>query len=238
VTRDTVEPGSRWAFDEQVTEAFDDMLERSIPEHDIMRDLVFRVGRRFLKKNYHNLVADLGCSRGGALERFASPNLPDVGKIIGLEVSDPMIRSARSRFRPDQRVSIRNHDLRDGLPEDVDGASVILSVLTLQFTPIEHRQRIVRESYERLRPGGALLLVEKVLGDGAGIDSLMVAEYYDEKRRNGYTQEQIERKRLSLEGVLVPVTARWNEELLRRAGFADVDCFWRHLNFAGWLAVK
>jgi tRNA (cmo5U34)-methyltransferase len=43
---------------------------------------------------------------------------------------------------------------------------------------------------------------------------------------------------MSLEGVLVPVTARWNEELLHQEGFASVDCFWRHLNFAGWVAVK
>ena len=39
-------------------------------------------------------------------------------------------------------------------------------------------------------------------------------------------------------GVLVPVTAHWNEELLRQEGFTSVDCFWRHLNFAGWVAVK
>lgn len=45
---------------------------------------------------------------------------------------------------------------------------------------------------------------------------------------------------LALEGVLlVPVTARWNEDLLERAGFKAVDCFWRSLNyFAGWVAVK
>jgi tRNA (cmo5U34)-methyltransferase len=58
------------------------------------------------------------------------------------------------------------------------------------------------------------------------------------KRRRGYTNEQIDRKRLSLEGVLVPVTARWNEDLLRAAGFGEVDCFWRWMNFAGWVAVR
>ncbi|MGH3921557.1 MAG: hypothetical protein ACRDS1_01640 [Pseudonocardiaceae bacterium] len=50
-------------------------------------------------------------------------------------------------------------------------------------------------------------------------------------RRRGspadYTQEEIDRKRLSLEGVLVPVTAKWNVEMLRAAGFQQVDCFWR-----------
>jgi len=66
----------------------------------------------------------------------------------------------------------------------------------------------------------------------------MVDLYYDLKKSNGYSQEDIDRKRLSLEGVLVPVTAKWNEELLKNAGFSEVDCFWRHLSFAGWVAVK
>ena len=43
---------------------------------------------------------------------------------------------------------------------------------------------------------------------------------------------------VALEGVLVPVTASWNAELLRSAGFTDVDVFWRWLNFAGFVAIK
>jgi len=38
--------------------------------------------------------------------------------------------------------------------------------------------------------------------------------------------------------VLVPVTAEWNEGLLRQTGFQQVDCFWRWMNFAGWVGVK
>ena len=82
------------------------------------------------------------------------------------------------------------------------------------------------------------ILVEKVLGKSADLDRALVDVYYDFKRRMGYTQEEIDRKRLSLEGVLVPVTAEWNEELLHGAGFARVDCVWRWSNFAAWLAVK
>jgi tRNA (cmo5U34)-methyltransferase len=66
----------------------------------------------------------------------------------------------------------------------------------------------------------------------------MVDLYYALKERNGYTRDDIDRKRFSLEGVLVPVTARWNEELLYGSGFTHVECFWRFLNFAGWVAVK
>jgi len=48
----------------------------------------------------------------------------------------------------------------------------------------------------------------------------------------------VSRKKESLEGVLVPVTARWNEQMLEEAGFRHVDCFWRWMKFAGWVAVK
>jgi tRNA (cmo5U34)-methyltransferase len=53
-----------------------------------------------------------------------------------------------------------------------------------------------------------------------------------------YSQDEIARKALSLEGVLVPITAKANRDLLKGAGFARVDCFWRWCNFAGWLAIK
>lgn len=70
------------------------------------------------------------------------------------------------------------------------------------------------------------------------MDDLMVELYYEMKRENGYTEEQIAAKRRSLENVLSPLKAEWNADLLRTAGFRKVDMFWRCLNFCGWIAVK
>jgi hypothetical protein len=70
------------------------------------------------------------------------------------------------------------------------------------------------------------------------IDDLMVELYYDMKRRNGYSEEQIMDKRRSLENVLSPLKPEWNVDMLRTAGFDKVDMFWRCLNFCGWIAVK
>ena len=111
-------------------------------------------------------------------------------------------------------------------------------MLTLQFVPLEHRLRILRDAFLRTIPGGAFILVEKILGASADINERMVEVYYDLKRANGYTEEEITRKRLSLEGVLVPVTAQWNEHLLLQAGYRQVDCFWRWMNFAAWVGVR
>jgi tRNA (cmo5U34)-methyltransferase len=229
-------PGDRWAFDAEVTAVFDDMLARSIPQYDVMRRAVFDVASRYARR--HTDIVDLGCSRGEAIaaliDRFGVQN-----RFVGVEVSPPMLAAARERFAGYigcHIVDIRALDLRTDYPPV--SASVTLSVLTLQFTPIEYRQRIVREVFDHTLPGGAFVLVEKILGETADLDALMVDTYYALKGENGYSPEQIERKRLSLEGVLVPVTAKWNEELLHTAGFAQVDCFWRWMNFAAWVAVK
>ena len=229
-------PDGKWQFDENVTACFDDMLRRSIPQYDVMRQTVFDIACRYVQPQ--TAIVDLGCSRGEALaplvDRFGAAN-----RFVGLEVSEPMIAAARERFAGYIKcnlVDIRQHDLRQGIPCLMP--SVVLSVLTLQFTPIEYRQRIIKSVYDRLEPGGAFILVEKVLGEHAALDDLFVDTYYATKTGNGYSQDDIQRKRLSLEGVLVPVTAKWNEQLLTGAGFREVDCFWRWCNFAGWVAVK
>lgn len=229
---DQVVPGERWEFDGQVADAFDDMLARSIPQYEVMRRAVLDVGVKFVQPGTH--VVDLGCSRGEALATFHG-RLGTAASYLGVEVSEPMLEAARRRFEG-THVRVEHLDLRTGYPSPT--ASVTLAVLTLQFVPIEHRLRILRDAWRHTAPGGALVVVEKVLGETADVDALMVDLYYRRKREAGYSQEDIDRKRLSLEGVLVPVTARWNEEMLRSAGFREVDCFWRWMNFAAWVAVK
>ena len=228
--------GDRWSFDEEVTHVFDDMLERSIPQYETMRWLVHQVGRGFVRPGTQ--VVDLGCSHGAALAR-SSPSSVRPRRTSGSRSPPPMLEAARTRFRNELEagtVDLLDLDLRGPYP--AVEASLTLSVLTLQFTPIEHRPRIVRDVYRHTVEGGAFVLVEKILGGSARVDGLFNELHHDLKRASGYSQEEIDRKRLSLEGVLVPVAAAWNEDLLRGAGFREVECFWRCLNFAAWVAVK
>lgn len=234
--QDKVIPDGKWSFDADVTTVFDDMLQRSIPQYDVMRKAVFDLACAY--RQAQTDIVDLGCSRGEALapliDRFGVHN-----RYTGIDVSEPMLSAARERFQGNivnGLVDIRFCDLRTDYPPV--SASVTLCVLTLQFTPIEYRHHILRRIFDHTRSGGVLIIVEKVIGSTAFLDRLFVENYYQLKANNQYSQEQIERKRLSLEGVLVPVTASWNEELLRVAGFSEIDCFWRWMNFAGWVAVR
>lgn len=232
---DRTMPAGPWQFDTEVATVFEDMLRRSIPQYDVMRETVRSVGARFVRPD--TAIVDLGCSRGDAL----APFIADFGiqnTFVGVEMSPPMAAIARQRFADSRwaNVEIRELDLRTEYPPA--RASLTLAVLTVQFVPIEYRPALIRRVYDHTVPGGAFVLVEKVLGTAAALDGVMTDEYLEMKRTHGYTDEQIARKRLSLEGVLVPVSAKWNEDLLGAAGFAPVECFWRWMNFAAWVAVR
>jgi len=230
-------PNGPWQFDASVAAVFDDMLQRSIPLYEVMRETVGRIAIEYCRPG--RTVVDLGAATGEGVAGLVDATTGDDVRYVAVECSRPMLEELRDRFGSvTGTVTVVDHDLRRGFPDVDRPVSLVLSVLTLQFVAMEYRQRLLRDAYESLEVGGALILVEKVLGDTAAIDALFVREYLRTKMRNGYSPEDIERKRLSLEGVLVPVTARWNEEMLRHAGFAQVDCFWRWLNFAGWLALK
>jgi tRNA (cmo5U34)-methyltransferase len=233
---DTGYAPEKWAFDDEVTRVFSDMLERSIPQYHVMRETALEVALHYAQHNTD--IVDLGCSRGeslaGLIDRRGADN-----SYIGVEVSPPMLTACRERFRNliDQHlVRIDDLDLRETYPRCA--ASVTQAVLTLIFVPINHRQRLLRDAFHHTVKGGAFILVEKVLGSTAELDALMVERYHALKHVHGYSWDDIERKRLALEGQQVPVTAEWNVDLLRQAGFRQVDAFWRWMNFCAWVAVR
>lgn len=228
--KDQTLPSGKWVFDSAVTEVFDDMLERSIPDYSGMRRTTTELATRFAKPN--TALVDLGCSRGAAIKPIYDI-LGDSLTYFGIEVSEPMRNAAKTEL---PYATILDTDLRHEYPPV--RASITLSVLTLQFIPIEYRQQIIERVFESTIPGGAFLLVEKVLGSDSFTNQMLIETYLARKGENGYTAEQIARKRESLEGVLVPVTAEWNSDLLKAAGFSNVECYWRHLNFAAWIGVK
>lgn len=225
---------TKWEFDKSVVDVFDDMLQRSIPDYDNLRKLCFTLGKRFVRRG--SFVVDLGCSNGLALEPFVR-HFESHARFTGIEVSKPMLEQAKAKFADYEGiVSIQDLDLREDYPDVL--ASLTMSVLTLQFIPIDYRQEIMHKIYQSTIEGGAFIFVEKVLGASTQINAMLRHEHHELKAANGYSESDIEVKRKALEGVLVPVTARWNEELLTQAGFRHIDCFWRHLNFAGWIAIK
>lgn len=234
--KDETLPLGQWEFDAAVTDVFDDMLARSIPAYNEMRRLTTALTCANARK--HGVILDLGCSRGGAIKPILD-RLGEGNRYIGLETSKPMVDAARERFAveiADGIVKIDHVDLRSEFTSE--RVNVTMIVLTLQFIPIEYRQAVLKKVYDATEPDGIVLVVEKILGSSAWTQDLFVDLYLDHKSSNGYTKTQIETKRKALEGVLVPLTAEANVSLLESAGFEQVECYWRWLNFAAWIGRK
>lgn len=233
--KDEILPDGNWEFDDEVTACFDDMLSRSIPQYDMMRKIVSEMASNFLRSNTN--VIDIGCSKGDVISSLLpyTGNLKNIN-FIGCDVSKPMLDEATKKFESYSNIDIVSNDLKYQFPNK--SANLILSVLTLQFIPIEYRQNILQNIYNSLNESGAFILVEKVLGSSCEIDNVLCDVYYKLKSKNGYNEEQIKRKKMALEGVLVPVTAPMNCDFLKSAGFRKIDCFWRWMNFSGWIAIK
>lgn len=234
--KDSIIPSDKWIFNQEVTTVFDDMLERSIPDYINMRTLVNDLTLKYLQNR--SSVLDLGCSTGGAIKDIIASVQPEV-VFIGVEISEPMREQAKKnlqKFIETKQVKIINCDLREDFP--ISSNSVVLSILTIQFIPIEHRQKIISNIYESLLSGGVFIFVEKILGNDSIGNSMLEDLYYKLKGENGYTEEQIRSKRKSLEGILVPVTSDWNMEMMSKAGFSNIQQFWQQLNFAGWVGFK
>lgn len=235
---DNIIPNKPWEFDLEVTKVFENMLERSIPNYTDMRKLSVDVADRLLLGHLDNFtMLDLGCSNGLNLKQFVQ-KYGGKGKYTGVDCSSSMLEDFKNRFSmfPSGVITALNMDLKSDFPSG--NYDIVTAILFLCFVPIQYRQSILKNIYNSLVDGGVFIFVEKVLGNSLSIDKALVENYYDLKRANGYTDEQIERKRLSLDGVQVPIMSQWNIEMLKSTGFSQVDVFWRYLNFEGYVCVK
>jgi tRNA (cmo5U34)-methyltransferase len=96
----------------------------------------------------------------------------------------------------------------------------------------------VRRVHDALRLGGAFIVCEKVIAADPHLDREFIDRYFDFKRRNGYSEQEIRRKEEALDGVLIPLTFDANLALLKDAGFRTVESFFRWFNFAAFLCLK
>jgi tRNA (cmo5U34)-methyltransferase len=238
--RDTLFKKSRapgkFEFNEPVARVFDDMLERSIPFYKECQQMVIDLALHFAQK--HSTVYDLGCSTGTLLRHLVKA-IPSTQKIrfVGLDNSDAMLKKARGKLKGHlKRCDLVEADLEEDF--ELTDASVVIMNYTLQFLPPRRRSAMLKKIYKGLRPGGGLILIEKVRGESDGLNDVFIDEYHAYKQSQGYSKLEIAKKREALEKVLTPLKPGKNRDLLAGAGFRQVDVFFKWFNFAGFLAIK
>ncbi len=212
------------------------MVGRSVPFYEEIQRMSVELAADFAQPN--STIYDIGCATGTTLLQLDAVVDPSV-RFVGIDSSVEMLERAQQKLdaHPSRRErSLLCYDIHEQL--DVRDASVAIMTLTLQFVRPLHRERIVRQIADGLRPQGALILVEKLTEGDTLFNRLFIKYYYDMKRRRGYSELEIAQKREALENVLIPYRLEENEALLRSCGFSRINVWFRWYNFCGLIAVK
>jgi tRNA (cmo5U34)-methyltransferase len=96
----------------------------------------------------------------------------------------------------------------------------------------------MRKIYDGMRPGGLLIISEKIQFPDPALNELFIDLYHRFKETQGYSKLEISQKRAALENVLIPETLAAHRERLNGAGFHSVDTWFQCFNFASMVAFK
>lgn len=232
---DSVSKVEDFVFDDKVAKVFDDMIRRSVPFYDEVQRMVVEIAANFMSRD--GVHYDIGCSTGTTIAnliRLVPDDIPI--RCVGIEPSHAMVERARQKleFAADY-VDIIESDVQrfDGLKN----AQVITMLYTLQFIRPIDRLDVLKKIRKALLPGGVFILAEKVLADTHFARRLYIDLYHKYKRRQGYSDTEISKKREALENVLIPCANEENMTLLRQAGFDEVEQAFRWYNFGLYIGA-
>ena len=172
-------------------------------------------------------VCDVGCGPGTLGQRLLG-EFPELSMICS-DGSPDMLNLARERLKDyGERASYIQADFgRDGwtadLPSDLNGVISARAIHNLRkLKPIG---RVYKDIFDILRPGGFFMNIERVN---------FASEFLHQKFREIQVSER--GKAPGMDGAGPSLAQQF--QLLKRAGFSNVDCPWRDGNTAIVLGFK
>lgn len=224
-----------FVFDEKVAAVFEDMINRSVPGYRTILSMIGVLAKKHYQKG--SRIYDLGCSLGGASLAMASELGSDALEIVAVDNSEAMISKLAEKLSANDIRSVAC--LCDDILEmPIEDASVVVLNFTLQFIDPASRQTLMEKIYQGLRPGGILVVSEKILLPDTELNDLMIELYHEFKESQGYSKLEISQKRTALENVLIPETLEQHRARLQKEGFRAFDAWFQCFNFASMVAFK
>lgn len=209
-------PGE-WTFKgKAIAEAFDQHVREQLPWYDLATASVAHIARHYIPTD--GLIYDVGCSTGNIGRAIADTLSSRRARLVGIEASAEMA----ARYAGPGEVVISPAETFDFAPCDL-----IVSFLTLMFVPPAQRIGLIARMRDAVRPGGAVVIFEKV-EPGSGYPATVLWRLaLAGKVQAGVDPAEIVSKELSLSGVQRPLSPA-------EIGPDAVE-FFRFGDFAGWL---
>lgn len=205
-------------FDFNTIQDFDEHILKSIPNYDVLISSIKSVSEYFFVEETN--IYDLGCSTGKLLKSING----NYGK-IGYDIATLL----------PQEEGFTAVDLNQSF--EIENACVVYSIFTMQFLNPSNRLKYLKQIYDGLNNGGALIICEKVYQEHGKIQEIISFSHYDYKL-NHFTSDEIIKKERDLRFIMKPCLNQELTDVIKEAGFTMVSDFWQMFNFKGIIAIK
>jgi len=207
-----------------------------VPGYNTIIDTIGRLSQHFAQDDSN--IYDLGCSLGAATLSMRKGITANNCKIIGVDNSIDMVKRCKMHvdaFKGKTPVTIVEGNIQD---INIENASIVVLNFTLQFIDKTQRQALLNKIAQGLKPGGLLILSEKISSDDDVIDNVLVDLHHSFKRDNGYSELEVAQKRSALEKVMLTDSLDVHKQRLTQAGFQHVSLWFQCFNFTSLIAIK
>lgn len=225
-----------FTFDKTVVEVFPDMIQRSVPGYSTIISTVEKLTEKFHQADSN--LYDLGCSLGAATLSMRKAVVKENCKVIGIDNSQAMVDKCRLHIKAYKSDVPAEITMADIMEYPLENASVVVMNFTLQFIPPKQRAVMLTKIYQALKPGGVLILSEKLKWENEQVNEVINELHLDFKRANGYSELEISQKRSAIENVMKIDSESTHLDRLQQIGFSSASIWYQCFNFASFIAIK
>ncbi|PCH61880.1 MAG: carboxy-S-adenosyl-L-methionine synthase CmoA [SAR86 cluster bacterium] len=226
-----------FVFDAKVANVFSDMINRSVPGYSTIISMIAVLAQQYCRED--STVYDLGCSLGAATVAMGTQINCSNYKIVAVDNSSAMVDKLTPIIQNNSKLaSITEIRCEDILHTEISNASVVVLNFTLQFIPVEQRDRLLRHIYQGMKEGGIVIISEKIVFEDAQLNQIFIDTYHRFKASQGYSALEIAQKRSALENVLMPESIDIHRRRMADIGFKSFDAWFQCFNFASFVAFK
>lgn len=207
-----------WKFNKEIAKKFNQYVRQHIPDYERVLDLTLNLCTQKLKKDSN--ILEIGCAIGETVSRL---NKKGYKNIHAVDQSQDMLDYCSK--------DAATYYCSSNFPKIDLLFDAVLCNWTLHF--IKNKINYLKNIYNAMNSNGFLILSEKIENSGLALE-----QYHRWKSSNGVSDEEIQSKAKSLEGVLFVDSIDWYLKNLESVGFKEIYIANSTWCFTTFIAVK
>lgn len=213
-----------WTFKTKtVADQFDLHVREQLPWYELATGLVSHTVRHYLPEG--GLIYDIGASTGNIEKAIGDTVKKRNATFVPIDNSEAM----KELYSGESKLVIANAHEYEYAEYDV-----AILFLVLQFLDLDDRKKLINDLTDNLKPGGAIIVFDKMQVEGGYIATVMRRATIAGKVSSGTTPEEVVAKELSLGGVQRPLPEQYFETHFN----GNAKEIFRFGEFAGFVIEK